>query len=123
MVHRAAVDDHGLPPAHFFIWSDDPEYLGGILRESTGYMVPESIVWHWTPEPYDTLTDTRDRFYYRTRNHLWQLRPERASGASSGCLAWASLRSIRTYVRAARTGRARCARRARRSRRPAEAAE
>jgi GT2 family glycosyltransferase len=98
MVHRSAVDAHGLPPAHFFIWSDDPEYLGGILRESTGYMVPESLAWHWTPEPYDTLTDTRDRFYYRTRNLVWHLRGSSFTGVERAFRARASLRLVTKYV-------------------------
>jgi rhamnopyranosyl-N-acetylglucosaminyl-diphospho-decaprenol beta-1,3/1,4-galactofuranosyltransferase len=98
MIHRSAVDEHGLPPAHFFIWSDDPEYLGGILREGTGYMVPESIAWHWTPEPYDTLTDTRDRFYYRTRNLVWHLRGSSFQGYERFLRARASVRLVARYV-------------------------
>lgn len=98
MVHRSAVDRHGLPPAHFFIWSDDPEYLGGILRESTGYVVPDSVAWHWTPEPHDTLTDTRDRFYFRVRNLVWHLRGSSFQGLERLFRADASLRLMARYV-------------------------
>jgi GT2 family glycosyltransferase len=99
MVHRSAVDEHGLPPAHFFIWSDDPEYLGGILREGTGYMVPESVAWHWTPQPHDTVTDTRERFYYRTRNLVWHLRGDSFQGVERLFRAQGFLRSVTRYVR------------------------
>ena len=99
MVHRSAVDRNGLPPAHFFIWSDDPEYLGGILRDGVGYMVPESVVWHWTPEPYDTLTDTRGRFYYRARNLVWHLRGSSFQGVERMFRADASLRLMLRYVK------------------------
>jgi GT2 family glycosyltransferase len=98
MIRRSAVDEHGLPPAHFFIWSDDPEYLGGILRDSPGYMVPESRVWHWTPEPYDTLTDTRDRFYYRARNLVWHVRGSSFQGVERAFRAWASVRLMTRYI-------------------------
>ena len=98
MVHRSAVDRNGLPPAHFFIWSDDPEYLGGVLRDSTGYLVPESLVWHWTPEPHDTLTDTRDRFYFRARNLTWHLRGSSFQGVERLFRAKASARLMARYV-------------------------
>ena len=74
MISREAVAEHGLPPAHFFLWLDDVEYTGRILRDSVGYMVPESIAWHWTPRPYNPVTDTRGRFYYFARNSVWLLR-------------------------------------------------
>jgi GT2 family glycosyltransferase len=98
MVHRTAVDEHGLPPAHFFIWSDDPEYLGRVLREGTGYTVPESIAWHWTPEAHDTLTDTRDRFYYRVRNLVWHLRGDSFQGVERLFRARASVQLVAKYV-------------------------
>jgi GT2 family glycosyltransferase len=74
LVHRRAVARHGLPLAHYFLWLDDIEYTGRLLRESAGYLVPESVAIHCTDRPYDTLSDTRDRFYYKVRNQLWLLR-------------------------------------------------
>jgi rhamnopyranosyl-N-acetylglucosaminyl-diphospho-decaprenol beta-1,3/1,4-galactofuranosyltransferase len=83
MVHRDAVARHGLPPGHYFVWLDDIQYTARILRHGDGYMVPESTAFHWTPKAYDTVTDSRDRFYLKVRNHLWLLR-----GPSFGGLEW-----------------------------------
>jgi rhamnopyranosyl-N-acetylglucosaminyl-diphospho-decaprenol beta-1,3/1,4-galactofuranosyltransferase len=83
MVHRDAVERHGLPPGHYFVWLDDIQYTSRILREGHGYIVPESTAVHWTPKAYDTVTDSRDRFYLKVRNHLWVLR-----GPSFGGLEW-----------------------------------
>jgi GT2 family glycosyltransferase len=99
MVHRDAVERHGLPPGHYFVWLDDIQYTARILREGHGYIVPESTAVHWTPKAYDTVTDSRDRFYLKVRNHLWLLR-----GPSFGGLEWigyagALAGAIGTYVR------------------------
>ena len=100
MVHRDAVTSHGYPPAHYFVWLDDMEYTSRILRHAHGYIAPESVAWHWTPQPYDTLTDARRRFYYKARNHLWLLRRgESFGGRERVTYALAYLRAIRTYVR------------------------
>jgi rhamnopyranosyl-N-acetylglucosaminyl-diphospho-decaprenol beta-1,3/1,4-galactofuranosyltransferase len=74
MVHRDAVARHGLPPGHYFVWLDDIQYTARILRDGDGYIVPESTAVHWTPTAYDTVTDSRDRFYLKVRNQLWLLR-------------------------------------------------
>jgi GT2 family glycosyltransferase len=93
------VTDHGLPVPEFFVWLDDMEYTGRVLRQGAGYMVPESTAWHWTPQPYDTLTDARERFYYKARNHLWLLRGSSFGGWERFRYAIAYLRAIRTYLR------------------------
>ena len=80
MVSSEALRRHGFPPAHFIVWIDDIEWTGRILREGTGYMVPESVTYHWTPNPHDSVIDARDRFYYKARNHLWVLRAGRSFG-------------------------------------------
>ena len=74
LVHRGAVDRHGLPPAHFFIWSDDLEWTGRILRGERGYLVPGSVVEHRTKERHTAITDAGPRFYYHVRNTLYMLR-------------------------------------------------
>jgi GT2 family glycosyltransferase len=99
MVHRDAVAEHGLPPAHYFVWLDDMEYTGRVLRDRIGYMVPESLVWHWTPHAYDTLTDARERFYYKARNHLWLLRGSSFGGLERVRYGIAYLRALVTYLR------------------------
>lgn len=75
MVHRDAIDRHGLPLKHYFIWSDDIEYTARILRrEDAGYLVPGSIALHKTKEPYTAVSTTGDRFYFHIRNHVFMLR-------------------------------------------------
>jgi GT2 family glycosyltransferase len=73
-VHRRAVDRSGLPLEHYFIWGDDVEFTARVLRDEPGYLVPESVVYHWTPSPYPAATPTSDRFYYHARNSLLTLR-------------------------------------------------
>jgi rhamnopyranosyl-N-acetylglucosaminyl-diphospho-decaprenol beta-1,3/1,4-galactofuranosyltransferase len=92
LISRRAILEHGLPPAHFFVWLEDVDYTGRILRDGTGYVVPESVAWHWTPRPSDTITDSRDRFYFYVRNHLWLFRGQSFGGLER-------LRFIRTYLR------------------------
>ena len=73
-VHRTAIDRYGLPLEHFFIWGDDVEFTARVLRDNRGYLVPESVVYHWTPSPHPAATPTTDRFYYHARNSLLMLR-------------------------------------------------
>ena len=100
MVHRDAVAEHGGPRPHYFVWLDDIEYTSRILRNSHGYIAPDSVARHWTPQPYNTLTDARERFYYKARNHLWLLRRgESFGGRERVTYGLAYLRSIRIYLR------------------------
>jgi len=73
-VHRTAIDRYGLPHAHYFIWGDDIEFTARVLRHERGYLVPESKVYHWTPEPHSPAGLNSDRFYYHARNSLHVLR-------------------------------------------------
>jgi rhamnopyranosyl-N-acetylglucosaminyl-diphospho-decaprenol beta-1,3/1,4-galactofuranosyltransferase len=73
-VHRTAIDRFGMPLEHYFIWGDDVEFTARVLRDQPGYLVPESIVYHWTPSPHPAATPTSDRFYYHARNSLMILR-------------------------------------------------
>ena len=99
MVHRDAVERHGLPPGHFFVWLDDIQYTARILREGSGYIVPESTAVHWTPKAYDTVTDSRDRFYLKVRNHLWVLRGPSFGGLERLGYAQSLAGAIGTYIR------------------------
>ena len=98
MIHRDAIARHGLPPGHYFVWLDDIQYTGRILRDGEGYIVPESVALHWTPKAYSTVTDTRDRFYFKVRNHLWLLRGESFRGLERMRYATALARAIGTSV-------------------------
>ena len=107
MVHRDAVARHGLPPGHYFVWLDDIQYTARVLRDGDGYLVPESVAVHWTPRAYDTVTDTRDRFYLKVRNQLWLLRGPSFAGIERLRYAQSGLRAVVTYLRQSPdTGRA-----------------
>ena len=73
-IHRTAVEQYGLPIADYFIWSDDIEYTGRILRTEYGICVPTSIADHLTVNTYGTLDAAPSRFFYHVRNHAWLLR-------------------------------------------------
>jgi GT2 family glycosyltransferase len=107
MVHRDAVARHGLPPGHYFVWLDDIQYTARVLRDEDGYIVPESVALHWTPRAYDTVSDTRERFYLKVRNQIWVLRGPSFRGFERVRYAQAGLRGIATYLRRSPdTGRA-----------------
>jgi rhamnopyranosyl-N-acetylglucosaminyl-diphospho-decaprenol beta-1,3/1,4-galactofuranosyltransferase len=74
LLRSDAVDRHGLPPRHFYIWVDDVAYTSRLLREGRGYLVPESRVVHRTARPYSAVTESGDRFYYHVRNTLLMVR-------------------------------------------------
>jgi GT2 family glycosyltransferase len=99
MVHRDAVARFGLPPGHFFVWLDDIQYTARVLREGDGYIVPGSTVLHDTPRAYDTVTDTRERFYLKVRNHVWVLRADSFAGLERLRYARALAAAITTYLR------------------------
>jgi rhamnopyranosyl-N-acetylglucosaminyl-diphospho-decaprenol beta-1,3/1,4-galactofuranosyltransferase len=98
MIHRDAVDSHGLPPAHYFVWLDDIQYTARVLRDGHGYLAPDSVALHWTPRAYNTVTDSRERFYFKVRNHLWLLRGTSFRGWERIGYARSLLRAIGTYL-------------------------
>jgi GT2 family glycosyltransferase len=98
MVRRDAVDRHGLPPAHYFVWLDDIQYTARVLHDEDGYMVPESVAVHWTPQAYTTVTDTRDRFHLKVRNQLWLLRSSSFTGLDRARYARSGARAVATYL-------------------------
>jgi rhamnopyranosyl-N-acetylglucosaminyl-diphospho-decaprenol beta-1,3/1,4-galactofuranosyltransferase len=73
LVRREAVTKHGLPLGDYFLWLDDVEFTGRLLRDAPGYLVPASVAHHRTPDPY-VPADRPQRFYYAVRNRLFMLR-------------------------------------------------
>lgn len=106
LVSREAIERYGVPPAHFFFWLDDMEYFGRMLRDDDGYMVPESVAWHWTPKPHTTLSDARERFYYKARNHLWLLRGDAFGGLERVGYGVAYAKALAVYLRTSADRRA-----------------
>ena len=74
MLHRGAVDRHGLPLKRYFLWSDDIEYTARILGEEPGYLVPASVTLHKTKVAYTAISSSGERFYFHVRNTLYMLR-------------------------------------------------
>ncbi|MGI8622401.1 MAG: glycosyltransferase family 2 protein [Solirubrobacteraceae bacterium] len=73
LVRADAIRRHRLPQKHFFLWSDDIDFSGRILRFEPGYMVPASVAVHKT-ETAHSPSDGGERFYYAVRNGLFILR-------------------------------------------------
>ncbi|ATG51559.1 glycosyl transferase [Brachybacterium vulturis] len=63
----------GLPYADYFIWSDDFEHTGRLLRDGRGLQVPASIVEHRTVAFGNAQSGPGARFFYDVRNRLWAL--------------------------------------------------
>src|SRR3954447_3737443 len=55
MIARSAVEAHGFPHGDYFIWHDDTEYTARVLNEASGFIVPDSVAWHWTGRLYDVV--------------------------------------------------------------------
>lgn len=99
MVHRGVVDRHGLPLAHYFIWSDDIEYTARILRREQGYLVPTSVVHHKTSTPYTAVSTSGERFYYHVRNTLFMIRGAAWNRREKLTLVWIIISTTRAYLR------------------------
>jgi len=63
----------GLPWADYFIWSDDFEHTGRLLRHGRGLQVAGSVVEHRTVAFGNAQSSPGARFYYDVRNRLWAL--------------------------------------------------
>ncbi|SLM90770.1 glycosyltransferase [Brachybacterium nesterenkovii] len=63
----------GLPLADYFIWSDDFEHTGRLLRHGRGIHVPSSVVEHRTATFGNAQASPGGRFYYDVRNRVWAL--------------------------------------------------
>jgi rhamnopyranosyl-N-acetylglucosaminyl-diphospho-decaprenol beta-1,3/1,4-galactofuranosyltransferase len=107
LVHRQAIDRFGLPLEHFFIWSDDVEFTARVLRHAPGYLVPDSVVYHWTETAHPAADPHSDRFYYHARNALLILRGSSLSPLERIDFARYVARSIAAYVRVNRRDRRR----------------
>jgi GT2 family glycosyltransferase len=108
LVHRSAVDRHGLPLAHFFIWSDDIEFTARVMRDGTmpGVLVPTSVVLHKTRTPYTAISTSGERFYFHVRNTLYMLRGPAWRPQEKPSLVFILFTSTLAYLRFNRFARA-----------------
>ncbi|WP_246954736.1 glycosyltransferase [Brachybacterium sp. Marseille-Q7125] len=63
----------GLPYADYFLWSDDFEHTGRLLRHGRGLRVPASVVEHRTVAFASAQSNPGSRFYFDVRNRIWAL--------------------------------------------------
>ncbi|WP_082077936.1 glycosyltransferase family 2 protein [Thermus filiformis] len=87
MVQTQAVNKLGLPLKEYFLWNDDVEYSGRLLRQGYGYWILDSVVQHKTAHPNPPVGATGERFFFEVRNRIWLLRSN--SYGVLGRLAWA----------------------------------
>lgn len=99
LVHRSAVDGHGLPHKHFFIWSDDIDYTTRVLRDRLGFLVPDSVVHHKTKTAHTAMSAAPDRFYFHVRNTLFMIRGRPNDLRNRIILLWVLVSSIVVYLR------------------------
>lgn len=71
LIHRDLVLRHGLPIEDYFVWNDDIEYTGRLLRHDFGVLVPRSVVCHKPEVLAPTTAWAGKRFYFEVRNKLW----------------------------------------------------
>jgi GT2 family glycosyltransferase len=99
LVDSGAVERHGLPHKHFFIWSDDVEYTSRVLLGGElGYIVPSSVALHDTATAHRAETAAPDRFYYHVRNTLFMARDPRRTWRDRTVRGWVLLSSGVQYV-------------------------
>lgn len=73
LLRGSSCRDAGLPLADYFIWGDDTEYSGRLLREGRGLQVSGSVVEHRTATFASWQAEPGPRFYHDVRNKLWLL--------------------------------------------------
>lgn len=98
LVHRRAVDLHGLPHGYYFVWNDDLEYTARLLRSGHGFWVPASVVEHRTTEPYTAASSGGSRFYFDVRNRLFMMRSDAWSSREKLQLARHLEANVRRYL-------------------------
>lgn len=101
LVRRGAIERHGLPPGHFFIWSDDLEFTARILRHEVGYVVPESVVEHRTKEAHTAVSSSGERYHFHVRNTVFMLRGSAWNGVEKATLVYLLAITTVAYLKAA----------------------
>ncbi len=79
LLKAEALERHGFPLKHFWIWSDDIEFFARLLRDEVGYVVPDSIAEHRTTAASPPW-EGGDRFFYAVRNGIYILRGQSLRG-------------------------------------------
>ncbi len=78
LITSRAIRQTGLPVADYFLWNDDFEFTGRLLRRGVGLLVPASVAEHRTAT--FGYADPGDRFYFEIRNKIWMFTRSSALG-------------------------------------------
>lgn len=76
LVHRSAIAQYGLPHKDYFVWCEDLEFSGRVLRQGVGYWVFDSLMVHKTKAPTAAVGEYGDRFFFEVRNRIWLVRSD-----------------------------------------------
>jgi GT2 family glycosyltransferase len=77
LVNLRAAKNHPLPTAAYFLYNDDLEYSGRLLRRGVGYLVRDSLTVHKTRNPFSSTISASDEvFYLEARNRAWLVRSD-----------------------------------------------
>lgn len=76
LVRSSAVKRHGLPFKDYFVWCEDLDFSGRVLRRGLGYWVHDSVVVHKTAKPAAPANAQGERFFYEVRNRIWLIRSD-----------------------------------------------
>jgi rhamnopyranosyl-N-acetylglucosaminyl-diphospho-decaprenol beta-1,3/1,4-galactofuranosyltransferase len=98
MISSEAVERAGMPLRQFFYQADDIEYTARILRDSTGYYVPRSVVVHSTPTQH-TAVDDDHRFRFHIRNTVLMIRGRAWEAREKPGLVWVIVWTSLAYLR------------------------
>lgn len=80
LIDVRAVREEGLPIAAYFLWNDDFEYTGRLLRHRVGLYVPSARVEHRTKVFGNSTADPGPRFVNEARNKVWTFTRSSAFG-------------------------------------------
>ncbi len=80
LIDARAIREEGLPMADYFLWNDDFEYTGRLLRRHVGLYVPAARVEHRTKVFGNSTADPGARFVNEVRNKIWTFTRSRAFG-------------------------------------------
>lgn len=101
LIDARAIRAEGLPRAAYFLWNDDFEYTGRLLRRRVGLYVPAARVEHRTATFGNSTADPGARFVNEVRNKIWTFTRSRAFGPLDRCafagmtlLRWARLLAV-----------------------------
>jgi GT2 family glycosyltransferase len=81
LVRTQAVYEAGLPVAEFFLWDEDREFIGRLVRYGKGYCVLTSVITHYQNDSFDPFGRDYFKIAYFARNRVARAKLEPGSFA------------------------------------------